>query len=473
MLINIPKNKDKTILEYMREQQLFVDAPCNGLGVCKKCTVDILAEDNNTYTTVLACETKCDTEITIKVEETQNKILTTFNAKNIQGTLDGYGVAVDIGTTTIVMVLIDNQGKIVNQHSVLNEGRMYGADVISRIAYATENGTESLHQSLVNQLEQGFDKLCTEISPTEITHMVISGNTTMLHILENEPCHTLGVSPFEPIFINARVYPITKLMPAKPEHIQVTLVAGFSTYVGADILSGVFALDMEKSEKINLLVDIGTNGEMIIGNMNGLIGLATAAGPAFEGSGIEYGMPAHEGAIYKIEFKDGKLHYKTIGNVAPKGLCGSAIIDLISIGVEQEWVDETGFCEEDIQVTDTIVLTQKDIRQIQLAKSAIRSGIQVLIEASNIQADEIDTIYIAGGFGTYIDLENACKINLLPQAFLDKIQLVGNTSLAGSIKYLLNSDEKIMSDIQNKSTELNLGEVPTFNTYFMEYMMFE
>ncbi len=455
MLINISPNQ--TILEYLRERKIFVDAPCNGRGTCGKCHV-LNVETNET---ILACQTLCTSQMQIEIPAAKMKVVNYLLTDEISTNFEGYGVAIDIGTTTIAMVLVKD-GNVVQKYTAMNSGRMYGADVISRIDFATKNGTTVLHECLIDDLIKGL----SYFNIADIKHIVVTGNTTMLHILENESCASLGVLPFTPKFLDKKTY-FHKIFNA-----HITLLPGLSTYVGADIMGGVMALEMGNSSKTNLLIDIGTNGEMVIGNKDGFIGLATAAGPAFEGSCISCGTGSVDGAIFKFSLENNQLVYQTIGDAPAIGCCGSALVDLVAIALQLELIDETGALEStDIVITDNLRLTQADIRQIQLAKSAIRSGIELIIESFNITPAEIDTVFIAGGFGTYINVEHACQIGLFPQSFMNKIQLVGNTALAGAFKFLCTQIDAT-ADIA-KSQELNLGSMKKFNDYFVEYMLFE
>ncbi len=485
------KKSNGTLLDALKAENIYINVPCNGRGTCGKCKVKILdsappatmAEKNLISFEELeagfrlACYIPSDMTYDVEIDE---KLISDkdfsivsfyehFDDNTTLNSMDGYGVGIDIGTTTIALELFDlRDGKLLKTHTLLNSQRAYGSDVISRIDHANKGGLEELNEKIISDLKTGLKVLVNE---QEISKVTLAGNTTMLHLLMKSDCSGLGVYPFTATFLDMKIGDLAELFGISG---QYTLLAGISTYVGSDILSGIMHTNMHKNKSVCILIDIGTNGEMAIGNQDSIITLATAAGPAFEGGNISCGLGSIKGAICQVN-PDKTI--KTIGDQEPLGICGSGLIDAIAIALANEDLDDTGFIENDeeiISITDHIFLTQKDIREFQLAKSAIRAGIEVLMIKYGIEAKNVDKVYLAGGFGKFINLENALTIGLLPKAFNGKIYRVGNTSLGGVRKFLLYNDiEKEVDYIKSIAKDLNLAHDPLFNELFMEHMLFE
>jgi len=418
-----------------------------------------------------------------------------------------YGVAIDIGTTTVVAYLVDlYKGTIVDAVSRLNAQRPYGADVISRINYTVENsqGLNLLNQKIIVQLNDMIKKLAfkNKINIDNILNISIVGNTTMLHLLLGLNPANIAVSPFIPVITEGICLKSQELGLKVNDACRVTIFPSISAYVGADILAGIMSSHMMESSKPSLLIDIGTNGEIALGNKDMIICCSTAAGPAFEGANIKNGMGGVSGAINTITIENGVLKYTTIDYADPIGICGSGIIDAIAALLENGLIDETGryvdkdfikskeaiklserFIAEDgeiaFRLADTpnknaIVLTQKDIREVQLAKAAIAAGINVLVKKMDIKTEDIDKVYLAGGFGSYMNKKNAVKIGLIPKILEDRIKVIGNAAGAGAIMSLLSKEcLKNSSLIKNKAKYIELSASPEFQEEYIECMYFE
>lgn len=508
MKVKIQEQASKNVLEYLREHHIPIGAPCGGRGTCGKCKVKIntqivpitdaerhlLGEQQIQEGYRLACKIPCQEALEVEIleEETGFYVVTDYEESDTssqpKGTLlekSSYGVAIDIGTTTLAFELVDlTTGETKKVYTSLNSGRRYGADVISRIDYATQHGTEALQTVMQEDLIKGITSLCQEqqLAIEAIAHTVIVGNTTMLHILMGASCKGLGVYPFTAEFLDKVECPLGDLLDNQAFKGHATLLPGISTYVGADLVSGILKCRMHEKKEITLLIDIGTNGEMIIGNQQKLLGVATAAGPAFEGGNMRCGTGSVVGAICTATYRSNHFEFETIGKATAIGICGSGLIDLIGESLKNGLIDETGLIEEDeewITVTDDnqIVLTQQDIRHFQLAKSAIRSGIEILMKNYGVTAEAIETVYLAGGFGKFINLENAFTIGLLPRSFENKIKRVGNSALGGAKKYLRENvngnGDAPLAVVKAISQDLNLANDPVFNDYFINNMLFE
>ncbi len=378
-----------------------------------------------------------------------------------------FGCAIDIGTTTVVVYLVDLQsGVVIDHRSGLNTQKRFGADVISRIQAVTAepDGGRTLQAAIVNQLDSMIDQLlCSHGIPQEdLIDIVAVGNTTMLHLLLGVDPSTIAVAPFIPVFTQALTYPVSSLGFITCKSPMITLPGSIASYVGADITSGVYACGIIRQSEPVLFLDIGTNGEIALWDGKQLHCCSSAAGPAFEGASILHGMGGISGAISSMHTEtdsQGKivLHFQTIGENKPIGICGSGIIDAIAILLNLGLVDDTGSmidADEDLLglIIDTphgnafsivsnddmqIYLSHKDVREVQLAKAAIAAGIRTLLTESNLAIENLSSVIIAGGFGNYIDIANAQRIGLLPAVDRSIISSAGNAAGNGAILSLL------------------------------------
>ncbi len=396
------------------------------------------------------------------------------------------GIAIDIGTTTIVLSLVDMlSGKVKKTVSYLNSQRKFGADVISRIEFSREKNVELLRKCVCDTILGGIEELMSEYyKKYNIYSIVVSANTTMINFFLGLPCDGLAQYPFNTVSLDLSSYTFKEIFKNEILDAEITILPGISAYVGADITSGILKCKIHKYDKISLFVDIGTNGEMAIGNKNKILCLATAAGPAFEGANITCGIGSIKGAISEVSIKDGNIVYKTIKNAPAVGICGSAVIDIVANLKREKIIDETGRMESELCKNDKIIIAkgandeeiifnQKDIREFQLAKSAIRSGIEVLIKNYKTSYEHIDNVYIAGGFGSKININNSVYIGLIPEELKEKVVIVGNSSLGGAIKYL--SDSKCNEEIEYilaHTQYIDISKDEDFNDLFVENMLF-
>jgi uncharacterized 2Fe-2S/4Fe-4S cluster protein (DUF4445 family) len=422
-----------------------------------------------------------------KGESTQMKLLVDGNklvdllppsAKRV------FGLAIDIGTTTLILSLVDLlNGEVVQTHSLLNNQRRYGADVISRIQYSTGDNGTALHASICTDIInciRGFDAQTRAL----IVHVAIAGNTTMLHFLLGLSAESLGCYPFQPVTVESQELNFAELFGDTSLDCLTTVLPAVSAFVGADIVAGMLQCGFATTTEIAMLIDIGTNGEIAIGNRNKILCLATAAGPAFEGANISCGTGSISGAIASFQMADGQPSYTTIDGGEPVGICGSGIIDIMAACVRERVVNATGKFDLDrcpngtlpIAQTaqgDWIHFTQKDVRELQLAKAAMRAGTEVLLETYGCRYDEVGAVYLAGSFGSHVNIDSAIAIGLLPKELQTKVKTVGNSSLGGTIKYLLEqSSQQTIRDLLSVSTNLDLAADPRFNEQFIKQMMF-
>ena len=412
-----------------------------------------------------------------------------------------YGVAVDIGTTTIATYLFDcNTGLRVGVHSLLNPQKIFGSDVISRIKHSIENinGQDDLNEGIILAINDSINELCkkNKISFDDIYSIALVGNTTMLHFLLNVPAGNIANAPFIPAFTALQTLPARKLGLCMNEYATAFVLPSVSAYIGADTVGAVLATQLHQSSSISLLIDIGTNGEIVLGNNTFMYSCSSAAGPAFEGANIRNGIGSVFGAINSISLVNG-LSYTTIGDTEPIGICGTGVVDAVAQLLEIGLIDETGRIDNKWKSNDSVVaslseqinnvdgqtafhidkdiyITQKDIRELQNAKAAIAAGIQVLIEQAGISLDDIENVYLAGGFGSYINKDSAIKIGLIPSQLKNKIKSVGNAAGQGA-KYALLSEPYLQQsvDISRRIEYIELSASKSFNDYYIDCMMFE
>ncbi len=420
-----------------------------------------------------------------------------------------YGLAVDIGTTTVVAYLMDlKSGKKIGVASGLNVQKAYGQDVISRINHTmtNEDGLETLRKGIVDQLNSLIASLAEQhsISLSNMYSMTVAGNTTMMHLFLGLPPENIAAAPFIPAVLEPMQVPAKELGIRIAESGWVYIIPGISAYIGADITAATLAGRLLESDKTGLLIDIGTNGEIMLGDRNGLLACSTAAGPAFEGATIRDGVGGIAGAINVVSMGEESLHYTTIAEEKPVGICGSGIVDTISTLLYFGIIDKTGRMQENDEIEngigkklaknltkekeqaafklvdssqtshgDTILLTQRDVREIQNAKASIAAGINTLIKEAGKEATDIDTVYLAGGFGSYIDKHHAVHLGLIPEVLENRIRVIGNAAGSGAIMALLSKDHyNSCKEIAARTKYVELSSSPAFMDDYVNSMMF-
>lgn len=507
----------ETLLESLRNARVHLSAVCGGKGSCGKCKVRFLQgseeptpEDIRIFTQKeleegwrLACKAivrnKCSIVLPQSEEdfavvsdyafleetgkESDKKHDKSISEKKIPDRSERrYGIAVDIGTTTIAMQLVElSSGLVVDTYTSMNRQRSYGADVISRIQASNEGKSEALRERICLDLEGGLQTLLDRELHT-IERMSISGNTVMIHLLLGYSCKGLGAYPFTPVNLDPGEIDSREIFGKKYPRFPVHVIPGISVYVGGDITAGLLSCGFDTNEKVSMLIDLGTNGEMAIGNKEKILVTSTAAGPAFEGGNILWGTGSIPGAICRARYRDSGWKVETIGGKEPVGICGTGVVEIAHELRKQGWMDETGQLKEPyftagVPVAETperrIVFTQKDVREIQLAKAAIRAGMETLLQCYGIEYQELEHLYIAGGFGYQISLEKAAGIGLLPAGYREKMQTIGNSALKGSVLDLKLEDAKERErNLIDHSEEISLALLPEFNEHYIQSMYF-
>nr|WP_325197056.1 ASKHA domain-containing protein [uncultured Oscillibacter sp.] len=457
--------------------------PCAGNHTCGKCRVQVsgpaspageeetrlLPPDALARGMRLACSCRVmgDLSVTLR-EEGASRIVTWHKTPDVARTGTGYGFAVDIGTTTVALQLVDRaSGAILAERLAENAQRGYGADVISRIEACKTAGLDTLSNRIADQLEEMAGSCLRETGIKAVDESVVTGNTTMLHLYEGLDPSSLAVVPFD---VQSHFGYISRRRLAGA---PVYLPRCTGAYVGADITCAILSANLTGGG-IQLLADIGTNGEMVLGCGSRLLCCATAAGPAFEGAGLSCGMPAVPGAIRAVARKDGGTVYEAVPGRPAAGVCGSGILDALAVMLETGAIDETGYLEESWPVGDSgVSITQRDVRQIQLAKSAVCAGLITLLEHEHISAKAVSRFAIAGGFGSSMNADSAVRIGLFPADLRQKTDFIGNGALGGAYMLLLNRDLRAQSEVLvRNAVELSLSSSPEFMDYYVDCMSF-
>lgn len=392
------------------------------------------------------------------------------------------GLAIDVGTTTLAAELVDlESGKTLDVAATLNDQARRGADVISRITQAMSGSTNALELTslILNSLNRVVSRMLRRngLLSTSIFEIVISGNTTMNHLLLGVPVDSLAVAPYHALFSRLPYLSAQDVGLAAHPEARVYFSPNIRSFVGGDIASGLLATRLHKRRGNLLLIDLGTNGEIVLKTQKRLIATSTAAGPAFEGMNISCGMPALTGAVYKVKSTGRRLRLFTIGNLPPKGVCGTGLIDLIAIFLEKGEISPAGKIlkkSQKLAVARDLYLTQADIRQVQLACAAIKTGIRLMLEQNGLREKDLDRIFIAGAFGNYLNVRNAMAIGLLPSLDERRVIFVGNSSLAGTRLLLLASKEReIVEKLIRKVDYVSLASEPKFQDSYIRALEFK
>lgn len=517
MIIDRSKQQ-KNLLEMLQEKNEYISAPCNGNGICGKCIVrykrgateptkqdrEFLSEKQLEQGYRLACQSYPTEEYKVEIPELEETIEVLSQWENqrteeiLKNTAEGtaektenalYGICIDIGTTTLAALLVNLETEADCQTAVsVNHQRAYGSDVLSRISASNSGKKWEIQRCIRQDLQKLIRELLQKekITEQQIKRIVIAGNTTMCHLLRGFSCETLGVAPFLPVDLSWMEGSAADFLGMKELDTKVVILPGISAFVGADIMAGIAKMNMHRSEGYHLLLDIGTNGEMVLGNCRHMYVTSTSAGPAFEGGNISCGMASIPGVISHVFMEEtGKAGFQVIGETDGEnkkqqaiGICGTGMIDLVYELREHQMIDEHGtysdlYFDTGYELAEKVKFTQNDIRELQMAKAAIRAGVDILVKKAGIAFDEVDNCYLAGGFGTKIDIKKAAGIGLIPKELEMKTIPAGNTVLAGTKEVLLSRISKEeLEKIQTMADVINLAEENDFEELYLSYMDF-
>lgn len=449
--------------------------PCGGRGSCGKCAVELfgaVSEPNAAELRAgvrLSCQAVLlgDAAVTLPEDQSVEQIETGMDVQltALHPMPGRFGAAVDIGTTTIAVKVYNlADGTCLGTAARLNPQTAVAADVMGRIDAAMKGGLMKLQEQVTTAIETLLQEAVQD--PEKIDVLVVTGNTTMLYLLTGRDPESLSHAPF----LADTLFDTEITLGGK----TVYLPPCMNAFVGADITCAVLASGMCEKTETALLCDIGTNGEMALWKDGKLYVTSTAAGPAFEGAGISCGCGSVRGAIDRVWLENGRLCVHTIGEEKAVGVCGSGLIDAVAAGLQCEEIDETGALEEDeLFLAENVSLQPRDIRAVQLAKAAIAAGMETLLETAGASIDEVQTLYIAGGFGSHLNVQSAAVIGLLPAELTERTVILGNAALSGTASVLLNvQEQEALRGIASRATHVNLGGNPTFNEKYIEQMMF-
>ena len=472
---NIDAASGENLLTVLQTAGFFVNASCGGNGSCGKCKVLVDGEE------VLACQTIVaqDMTVTLPVAKAAHILTEGTGFRPAASCKNGFSLAFDIGTTTVAGYLLRREnGQELACESSLNPQASYGADVISRIQYALKGHMEELTAVIRNCITNLTYSLCEKaaLTPDQITVVSIVGNPAMQQLFLGVYPENLAQIPFAPVLTQAKTVPAKSYIPLL-ENAELLIVPNISGFVGADTLACVLATELDEQEEITLLVDIGTNGEMVLGNKHRMVACSAAAGPALEGSNIQFGMRGQTGAIDHVRFEDGQFRCSILGGGEATGICGSGIIDATAAALDAGLINQRGRIQKVdrcIHLTDQVWLTQEDIRQVQLAKGAIAAGIELMAKHLGVALQDIKRVYLAGAFGTFMDPVSACRIGLLPAVLESKITAVGNAAGSGAKLLACNDQALYMAQELIKQVEfIELSSVSDFQGRFARNMRFD
>ncbi|MBR0450494.1 MAG: DUF4445 domain-containing protein [Oscillospiraceae bacterium] len=477
--------KGTVLLAFLHDIGMNIPSDCGGAGFCGKCEMEI--ECDGIVSTVRSCQYCLDRDITVLSRaEAAGEIKTDNRIEDL--VLSSDYVAIDLGTTA-VSAAVCMEGKLF-ELTELNALSSSGRDVISRSEYIRKNNCLAESSGMLRrQLAGMIRKICSANGLPVPGRVTVGGNTIMQHILAGVDPYPITVYPFEPASLFKGEDRYVKL----DDEITAELMPCVAGYFGGDLTAGLLYLRhrMEKDETA-LLIDIGTNGEMALINGDSITCCSVASGPAFEGGNIECGMTGTDGAIDHVSLTEEGIRYSTIGNTAPKGICGSGIIDLVSVLLKMGIVDTTGrflppsetdiymggYTEDEnengmLYLGSSVFITAKDIRMIQMAKAALAAGIEILLRECGLDQSQVDTVYLAGGFGTLMDVSSAADIGMIPEGFRNRCVPCGNTSLKGAARAAVSQDAgSELAELCGRCRYIELSSYSDFNGLYVSNMMF-
>jgi uncharacterized 2Fe-2S/4Fe-4S cluster protein (DUF4445 family) len=479
-----------------------LDTPCGGEGTCGKCVLR-LRQGDDVARYALACRVAAAAVHEVWLEEPPQLVIQTdfrppaWVPAAVAGDLDGYRVVIDVGTTTVAAVLLAPRGaRIVARVSDRNQQAGYGADVISRITRSDELGVGELSGVLREQFREltGFLLDSAGVPAEAVTGYAIAGNTVMEHFVAGLSPSSIGTAPFEPLSRFGDERPAASLGLPGAAGAAVYLLPAVAGYVGGDITADALACGLDAGDRVVCLLDLGTNGEIALRTPDGLVACATAAGPAFEGAQIECGMPAVAGAIDRVTAAAGQLRISTVLGAAPIGICGSGLVDALAAAVRLGLVEETGRLRSRGEVRESLAgyltpegspprllltedgsvfLSQRDVRQLQLAKGAIAAGLDVLLADSGLDPADVDSVLLAGGFGTRVRPASLATIGMIPAEWAKRASAVGNAALAGAIATTAEPRGRFRAEaVAGSCRYLELSQDHRFTEAFMERIGF-
>ncbi len=480
--------KGDNLLEILTGLGYDINSFCGGNGRCYKCKVrivsscpepsgkeiSVLTPDEIKLGIRLACDVKLQADTSVEIlSNGRMEVLKSSSATESSSKSAGMvRVVIDIGTTTLVAALIDENASVIGTTGEKNKQAAFGADVIARVKYVANGGLEELHTVVTRQINGMLKNLLSANNIDKIEDITVCGNTAMLHLFFGRDCTGLGFFPYTANFLASQTE--NGLALGLGLDVPVYSLPCIASFAGADLTAGIVS-EFEDTDQYALLIDLGTNAEVALFNGRRILASSAAAGPAFEGASIKQGMGATPGAICSYELVNGNGRVKTIGNAVPVGICGSGLIDIVAELLKNNIIDDTGYLMtgKSFDVCEEVTVYAEDIRELQLAKAAIAAAIDMLILSAGLTAGDIDRVLISGGFGSFINPGNAALIGLFPAELRKKTAAVGNSSLAGGILCAAFPDKMALAETIAASTDyVDLANSAEFSERYIEHMMF-
>lgn len=468
-----------------------VEFPCGGRGRCKGCRVKVLrgelpvgVEEKNLLTPAeiasgwrLSCRHAITADLELELAQWEASILTDHTAFSFTPS-EGLGIAIDLGTTTIAAQLLDLQtGNVLAVQTALNAQARHGGDVMSRVEFAMHSRQAELQRLAREQLGEMIAQLLSanskyKIQNSKLNRVVIVGNTVMHHLFCGVNIAPLAASPFQPEQPGRFQFFPRELGWDLPDAASVEFLPCLGGFVGSDILAGIVATGLHESRELVALMDLGTNGEVVVGHRDKMLCTSTAAGPAFEGARISQGMRAATGAISEVRVEDNFLSCRVIGGGAARGICGSGLVDAVAAGLELEWIHPSGRManRREMPLAENVKLLASDVRELQLAKGTIAAGLKMLAKNFGATLDDLKQVHLAGAFGNYISRASAQKIGLL-RLPLNRVEHAGNTALLGAKMALFDAPEK-WDALARRVEHVSLHEDVSFQDIYAAEMRF-
>lgn len=443
--------------ELLMRHGISAPHPCSGRGVCKKCRAIVDGQE------ILTCQYRIERDVDVFLPS-ESALSVKDIASADEKSSDELFLVLDIGTTTLIMALCSIDGKILRKITCANPQAVFGADVISRIDACSRLGAKTLQAPLISRINEMIS--CMGRVPVR---MLVSGNATMLHLLFGEDCSPMGYAPYTPRFLEKREVSASALGIVGVR--ELTSLPSAHAFVGADIIAGLATTDMPQRGKWSLFVDLGTNAEIVLFSGERILCTAAAAGPCFEGSNIECGMSAASGAICSFAAIGGENVIETVDGARPVGLCATGLIDAIYELLRLGEIDESGYLDGRFYLADGVYISPADVRQLQLAKSAVHSAIEALLDIAGIEWQEVEKLYISGGFAAKLSIPHATVIGLIPRQLSDRCVIIEDSCVMGTLKYAVGDDAEL-NDLAEKAEYCDLTSSDVFKKAFIKNMGF-
>lgn len=493
----------ETLLQIAARAGIYLDSACGGKGTCNKCQVKVI-DENGRIAYQLACQYRPEGNLRVELKNaaaaSERKEQLLFLMKSFRCTAaarrytEGYGLAFDIGTTTVVGILWDyGKNELVDVVADSNPQSYYGADVISRILYASESNEnlQTVHTAIIDCMNQMINQLTVKagISKDAVYYTTVVGNTTMSHLFLGINPFNLARAPFTPEYVGPVEDLVTRVGLRLNPNSHFLLLPNIAGHVGSDITAGILSSKMVAPSKNNILIDIGTNGEIVCAAKGKIYVCSTAAGPAFEGAVIQHGMRAANGAIECVEPTASGFAIRTIGDLPAIGICGSGIIDAVAAFLKKGIINAKGKLTRNLSDPNllessreyvlarngehNITISQNDIREVQLAKGSMRAGMEVLLSEAGLTWTDVDRFYIAGAFGSFINIESAITLGLLPDISRKRIINIGNAAGVGALMALISTTAaRRANKLAGSAKHIELSNLHRFEEEYYKHLLF-